>query len=191
MGPALKAAAQTVAPDRVLPLGVVMRRTPGATRWARHAWRAVAVLPGAGEPGRVLREDGPVAEIHAATLALGLWRSDAEAYRVGLSAPTPRVFVVLRPGPPGAMPVPVRATASPYEAQDFGDSADDVVEPVPMPDGLAALIAAFAAEHFEAEPFVKRRRDRARTDGPAGRGDGRIRGAGDVYRAPGGDRGAA
>ena len=41
-----------------MPLGVVLRRTPGATRWVRHAWRAVAVLPGAGPAdGRVLRDE--------------------------------------------------------------------------------------------------------------------------------------
>ena len=34
-----------------LPVGVVLRRTPGATRWAKWAWRAAAVLPGAGYGG--------------------------------------------------------------------------------------------------------------------------------------------
>ena len=32
-----------------MPLGIVIRRVPGMTRWARHVWKAVAVLPGAGK----------------------------------------------------------------------------------------------------------------------------------------------
>ena len=31
-----------------IPLGVVIRKSPGVTRWAKWSWAAVAVLPGAG-----------------------------------------------------------------------------------------------------------------------------------------------
>ena len=42
-----------------IPLGVILRRKPGVTRWAKWAWEAVAVVPNAGPGGfRVLREDG-------------------------------------------------------------------------------------------------------------------------------------
>ena len=49
-----------------MPVGVVLRRTPGVTRWAKWAWTAVAVLPGAG-PGnwRELRREGDAVEYHA------------------------------------------------------------------------------------------------------------------------------
>ena len=100
-----------------MPVGVVIRRTPGVTRWAAHSWRAVALLPGAGPAsGRVLRRDGETVEVHAATLTLSLWRTDAEAYRVALPARAPSVFVVSRTGAaPGVEPRPALVTASPYE----------------------------------------------------------------------------
>ncbi len=62
-------------PDRfeTLPLGVVIRRTPGATRWAKWAWKAVGVLPGAGNADwRVMREEDGITEFHAATCMLEL-----------------------------------------------------------------------------------------------------------------------
>lgn len=169
-----------------IPLGVVIRRQPGVTRWATTIWRAVAVLPGAAPAEwRLLREDGEAAEFHAATLPLTLWRTDVEAYRVSLGMAPPSVFVVLRPGPGGKVEVH-RVTASAYEAQDYTDSGEEIVEPVPMPEALAATIDAFCQAHPEEAPFVKRRRDRMRLDhSEDGKGDARIRQTADVYRAPG------
>ena len=172
----------------------MLRRTPGATRWAAHAWKAVAVIPGAGAAdGRVLRREGEAVEILAATLTLALWRTDAEAYLAGLAARVPSVFVVLRPGAtPGAAPAPALVTASPYEAQDYADSGEEIVEPVAMPPGLVALLRDFCEAHHEEERFVKRRRDRQRVDlAEDGVGDPRIRQPADVYRSPAGRRGAA
>ncbi len=135
-----------------MPVGVVVRKTPGVTRWARWAWRVVAVLPGAGPANwRELRRDGDAVEYHAATLPLELWSSDTEAYLVGLSAKVPSLTVVLRESQTGAdLPgdlsgdragdlagdAPwdvVRVTASPYEGQDYLDSAD--VYRAPRPKG--------------------------------------------------------
>ena len=46
---------------RTMPLGIVLRRAPGVTRWAKWSWKATAVLPGAGEADwRELRRDGPL-----------------------------------------------------------------------------------------------------------------------------------
>ena len=177
-----------------MPVGVVIRRMPGVTRWAAHSWRAVALLPGAGPAsGRVLRREDEAVEIHAATLTLSLWRTDAEAYRVALSARAPSVFVVSRRGAtPGAEPRPALVTASPYEAQDYADSGEEIVEPVTMTPGLAAWIRDFCDAHHEHEAFHKRRRDEERVDLQAdGVGDARIRQAADVYRAPAARRGAA
>ena len=33
---------------RTVPLGIVLRRAPGVTRWAKWVWTASAVMPGAG-----------------------------------------------------------------------------------------------------------------------------------------------
>ena len=171
-------------PLETMPIGVVMRRAPGVTRWAAWSWRAVAVLPGApAATGRVLRDAAGVRETHAATLPLNLWRGETEAYRTALSNRPPRVWVVSR-GAPGAEPAPILVTASPYEGSDYQLSDEDRVDAVPMPDGLAAWVAAFVDAHHRDQPFVKRRRDRAGMTGPEGVGDPRVRQGGDVYRAP-------
>lgn len=174
-----------------MPVGVVVRRSPGATRWAKWAWRAVAVLPGAGPADwRELRRDGEAAEFHAGTVEMELWRTDTEAYLAALSNDPPSVYVIMRQTGDDARPMELIAvTASAFEAQDFTDSGEDIVEPVPMPPGLTAWISGFVGRHHVDEEFVKRKRDRKRVDlAEDGRGDPRIRQDADVYRAPTGRR---
>tara|TARA_R110002094_G_scaffold183395_3_gene160804 strand:+ start:1433 stop:2020 length:588 start_codon:yes stop_codon:yes gene_type:complete len=169
-----------------IPLGIVIRRVPGVTRWVSHVWKAVAVLPGAGEASwKELRRDGEAVEYHAATLPLELFRTDTEAYLHGLSAKVPAIYVVMREGENDEPLDMVLATASPYEAQDYADTGEELVEKVPMPEGLAAWIRDYVELHHEDEVFVKRRRNKTRVDlKEDGVGDARIRQATDVYRAP-------
>lgn len=179
-----------------IPLGVVVRRTPGVTRWARHSWKPVAVLPGAPPADwRLLREDGETREYHAATMPLSLHRTEVEAYKVSLTMEPPAVFVVLRPADTAdaVHDVYIHAvTASAYEAQDYLDSGEEIVEAVPMPEGLVAWVRDFVDGHYEEAPFVKRKRDRKRVDlSEDGVGDSRIRQAADVYRAPAGTKSKA
>lgn len=169
-----------------LPLGIVIRKVPGVTRWASHVWQAVAVLPGATDAAwKELRRDGDAVEYHATTLPLELFRTDTEAYLHGLSAKVPAIYVVMREtGRPHPLEV-VLATASPYEAQDYADTGEELVEKVPMPEGLIAWVRDYVEKHHEDEVFVKRRRDKSRVDHQQdGIGDARIRQTADVYRAP-------
>ncbi|AZV80291.1 DUF3305 domain-containing protein [Parasedimentitalea marina] len=170
-----------------MPMGIVLRRMPGVTRWAKWSWKAIAVLPGAGDASwQMLQSDAGVSDYHAATLPLELHGSDAEAYLHGLSTEVPCVYVVLRDSDEGEHPLDVTlVTASPYEAQDYADSSEEIVEKVPMPDGLIAWVRDFAQKHYHEERFKKRRRDK--TDIGAvedGIGDARIAQMADVYRSP-------
>ncbi len=170
-----------------MPLGIVIRRAPGVTRWAGVTWRAVAVLPGApAAEWRELRRDGAAVEYHATTLPLELHRAEAEAYRAGLAAAVPSVFVVHDPTDDPERGVAVRlVTASPYEAQDYADTGEEQVDVVAMPPGLIAWVQDFVDAHFVEEKFVKRRRDKARVDRhEPGVGDARVTGAQDVYATP-------
>jgi len=171
-----------------LPVGVVLRRSPGVTRWAKWAWRAVAVLPGAG-PGNwtELRREGETVDYHAATVLLELHRAETEAYMVSLNASPPSVFAILRnpADDPQGRPQVVAVTASAYLAQDYADNGEDIVEPVPMPEGLEAWIGAFCTRHHSDEEFVKRKRRPHFEDlKEDGKGDARVRQVADVYRAP-------
>nr|WP_027260883.1 DUF3305 domain-containing protein [Sedimentitalea nanhaiensis] len=168
-------------------LGVVVRKQPGVTRWAKWNWTAVAVLPGASAAEwSVLRHEGGATEYHAATLPLTLWASDTDAYLANLSDHIPSIYVILRATDSGDIPMEVAVvTASPFEGQDYADTGEEIVEKVPMPDGLVAWVRDFAQAHHQEDPFVKRRRDMARIDQHEdGKGDARIRQDSDVYRAP-------
>ena len=178
-----------VFPDaQAIPVGVVVRKSPGVSRWVRWTWQPIGILPGAGPADwKVLRQDGDVTEYHAATVSLELYVSDTEAYVHELQARTPSVYVVLRPSPDGGE-LPWRValvTCSPYEAQDYCDSSEELVERIPMPQGMIAWVGSFIAQHHVEEAFVKRKRNNARVDRVEdGIGDPRISQVSDVYRAP-------
>ncbi len=174
-----------------LPLGVVLRRSPGVTRWAKWAWKAVAVVPGAREAGwTVLREADVVTDYLAAVVPLELHATEVDSYRTSLMMSPPSVFVVLDTGAnvDNAHGIDVHVvTASADIAGDYTDSAEVLVEPVAMPDGLIGTVRDFCEAHYIATEFKKRRRDRTRVDRVEdGKGDPRIRQTSDVYRAPGG-----
>ncbi len=171
---------------RAMPVGVVIRRRPGVTRWATWDWRAVAVLPGAGPAEwQELRREGEAVEFHASTPLLELHGAETEAYLHGLSAEIPCLYVVLRDSDGGHPFDVLLVTASPYEAQDYADSGEDIVEKVAMPHGLVAWVRDFVEEFHTEEAFVKRRRDKTRVDlVEDGIGDARIAQTADVYRSP-------
>lgn len=170
-----------------MPLGIVVRKSPGVTRWAKWAWKAVAVLPGAGPADWLeMRRDGEAVEYHAGTLPLELWRTDSEAYLTALSTNPPCVYVVMRKSEREDRELELLlVTASAFDAQDYEDSGEEIVEAVPMPPALIAWVREWADFHYHDEPFVKRKRNKENTDMVEdGLGDARIRQVADVYRSP-------
>ncbi len=170
-----------------MPIGVVLRRAPGVTRWAAWTWKAVDVLPGAGQADwRVLRQEGDVTDYHAATPTLELHGADTEAYLHGLNALTPSLYTVMRETDNNERPLEiVLMTASPYEAQDYADNGEDIIEKIAMPPVVQAWVSDFVDAHHREEVFKKRKRDKkdigAIEDGV---GDARIAQMADVYRSP-------
>lgn len=174
---------------RDLQVGAVVRRSPGVTRWAKHIWKPVAVIPGAPDAfWKELIREGDVVDYHAGTVTMGLFRADVEAYLVSLNMTVPSVWIVMdrdesRQSPSGWFVSAI--TASAYEAQDALDSGESIVEPVPIPESMAAWIKEFVDMHYIEEPFKKRRRKELNVDGVEdGKGDARIRQESDVFRAP-------
>ncbi len=172
-----------------MPIGIVVRRTPGVTKWAKWNWKAVAVLPGAGPADweEMRREDDAV-EYHAGTLPLELYRTDTEAYLAGLTCEVPSLFVVMRNAGnfDDLKDIDLLLiTASPYDAQDYCDSGEEAVEAIPMPRSIMAWVSEFIHTHHEDEVFIKRVRDKKFNDTVEdGIGDERIKQTTDVYRAP-------
>ena len=145
-----------------MPMGVIVERREIDNPWQDHSWSAVAVMPGAPEVGewRLLAHDQGWARYHASTMPLELHRSETEAYRTNLADTPPRIYVLLREDEEGGEHevVPFLVTASPYEAQDYLDSGEDIIDGVTMPDAVIAWIQAFIDAHHMDERFFKRKR---------------------------------
>ncbi len=168
-------------------VGVMVRRTLGITRWAKWAYKPIAIAPAVEMAAwTATRVDGEATDFYAGTVPLTLYRTDTEGYLVGLSTNPPSAYVVLRRSQlPGRDYDLHTVTASAYEAQDFSDAAEDLVEQVALPDFLHQFIWDFVDRHHTEEEFVKRkRRPHLVKDEQDGIGDARIRQVADVYRTP-------
>ena len=149
----------------VMPVGIVVERRELNNRWQKVAWKPVGVLPGASpiDGKRVLLSGEGWVHFHMATLPLELHRKETLAYKTNLNSEPPKLYVVLRMTEDPADEEDVRpflVTASPFEAQDYLDSGDDIVEGVTMPDAVIAWIRDFCDRHHVDEPFKKRKRKR-------------------------------
>ncbi len=153
-------------------VGVVVERRKAKSPWVDYVWRPVAALPGAPDtpPWTVLESDDEATQFYVGVAELGLYRADTPHYRDNLASGTPGLWVVLRPTgrePPFDV---VTVTANPSEGEAFTESGADLVEPVPVPEAVVALIEAFIAEHHVEHAFTKRQRKRADPDALARRG---------------------
>ncbi|MEP3297997.1 MAG: DUF3305 domain-containing protein [Pseudoruegeria sp.] len=170
-----------------MPVGIVLRRRAGVTRWSAWSWKAVDVLPGAGDADwRVLRQEEDVIDFHAATPVVELHGAETEAYLHGLAAKVPAIYVVLRESENAEHPLEVLlATVSPYEAQDYADSGEELIEKIAMPAAIIAWVQDFVEAHHRDEVFKKRKRDKKDIGlVEDGVGDVRISQMTDVYRSP-------
>jgi Protein of unknown function (DUF3305) len=160
----------SAAPLAQIPVGVVVERRKAASPWIDYTWRPVSVLPGepVAAPWTQLSSSGDMASFYAGATDIALYRGETGHYRDNLAA-TPSLWVALRPTgvePPYDL---VAVTADPAEGEGFTQNGDHLVEVVPMPESVRALVEAFVAEHHVERPFIKRKRDRADPDSMARR----------------------
>jgi len=148
-----------------LPLGIVVEKRKSNHPWASWSWKPMAVFmnPPKTANWHVMEEGEDYTLFHANTLLLNLHRRETEALRLNLMLDAPELYVVLRENEDTGSDFPYQpflVTASSYDAQDFEDVGDDIIEKVAMPEALAAFIQAFIEEHHIEEEFKKRRRDK-------------------------------
>jgi uncharacterized protein DUF3305 len=153
----------TVAPLVRIPVGIVVERSKAASPWIDYTWRPVAALVGnpAAAPWTVLAQDGETTTYFAGNSDICLFPTETAHYRDNLASGSAQIWVVLRPTdaePPFAL---FMATADPAEGEGYTQAGNDLVEPVPMPDSVQQIVAAFVAEHHVETPFFKRKRERA------------------------------
>ena len=151
------------APVATLSVSVIVERVKAASQWIDYTWRPTAVLVGQPDtsPWTKLVDDGERTTFYAGPSTVALHRSETAHYRDNLASGSPSLWVVLRntgAEPPFALHL---VTADPSEGEGMTEAGNDIVEPVPMPDAVRDVVAAFVAEHHVDEVFVKRKRDRA------------------------------
>jgi len=152
-------------------VGMIAERRASAHPWADFTWRVVALVPGLGdadgESSAKQTESGDGWDrFLIGRLAVTLHRKETEAYVHNLVASRPAIYVVLDLQGDAEAPAPRLATASPYEAQDYLDSGECMVEALPIPEALRAWIEDFVARHHKAETFKKRQRGPATKETP-------------------------
>lgn len=160
------------APLASIPVGVVVERSKSASPWADFHWRPVRVLAGVPDtrPWTKLTEDDERAAFYAGAAPIDLYRTEAAHYRDNLQTETPLLWVILRPvdsDPPYEL---AAVTADPAEGEGMTEAGVNIVETVAMPESVQKAIAAFVAEHYVEQTFVKRKRDRANPEALARRG---------------------
>lgn len=146
-----------------LPLGVIVERRPGVTRWQSIVIAAHSVFIAdwtmSSEPREVYR-DGPRLRYLAGIMTLELHRKETGDYITNLQSDPPRIYVGLRDN--GDQTDfrwrPFLVTAAPYEAEGYMHGGDEVVAAVTMPIELIDATARFVDAHHAEEPFKKRQR---------------------------------
>jgi hypothetical protein len=143
-------------------VGVIVAHDKVDHPWQEYIWRPMSVFLNAPEAAewRELRRDRTSTQYHAATLPLELHHKETIGYQANLASGDPRVYVVLREQGGSDRPEVALVTASPYDAEVYGYTSEEIVGAVPMPEPLVELVAAFVAEHHVEEQFVKRQRQR-------------------------------
>lgn len=151
--------------QETLDVGVIVERRKIDHPWQEWEWKPVGVFIGAvaqNDWAEVAAGEGWT-HFHAATLPIELHRRETEAYVHNLETERPSVYVVMREDEDGETDHPFYVelvTASPYDAQDYLDSGEEIVERVAMPEPIIAWVEHFIAQHHVDEKFIKRRRDK-------------------------------
>ena len=160
-----------IAPAKTITVGIVAERSKATGRWTDYLWRAVSAFSGApGAPNWTkLSDDRERATFFVGTADIELYRSEAGNYRENLLVEQPLLWVALRStaGDPPYMLAGV--TVDPAEGESWIALGTDLVDSVPMPGAVEAVVANFVSEHYIKQPFHKRKRDRADPEGMARR----------------------
>jgi uncharacterized protein DUF3305 len=147
-------------------VGVVVERRRAKSVWAEFLWRPVSVLAGkpSAEAWTVLDAQAESVLFYAGEALIELHRTESTYYRDNLTCGAPKLWVVL--GPTGSDPPyeVLAVTADPAEGEAFTDAGNNLVEAVPMPRDIMAIVDRFIATHHVERPFTKRRRQPAELD---------------------------
>jgi Protein of unknown function (DUF3305) len=151
-----------IAPAKTITVGIVVERSKGAGPWTDYLWRAVSAFTGVpGAPAWTkLSDDGERATFFAGTADIELYRSEAGNYRENIVVERPLLWVALRSTAGDPPYILAGATVDPAEGESWVALGTDLVDSVSMPRAVEAMVADFVSEHYVAQQFHKRKRDR-------------------------------
>ena len=154
-----------------IPVGVLVDRIKAQNPWADYIWQPRSVLLGEPEtaPWTVISSDTERTTFYAGSALVEFFKSSTAHYRDNLLGDG-AVWVILTPTesePPYKL---FMVTADPTEGEAMTEAGSHVVDTVPMPPQLRAMLEDFVAEHHVEEQFFKRKRDRANPDALGRRG---------------------
>ena len=160
-----------IAPAKTITVGIVAECCKGTGPWSDYLWRPVSALNGAPDAPAwtKLSDDGERASFFIGTADIELYRSEAGNYRENLLVEQPLLWVALRSTAGDPPYLLAGVTVDPAEGESWVALGTDLVDSVAMPEAVEAMVADFVAEHYVAQPFHKRKRDRADPEGMAHR----------------------
>ena len=146
-----------------IPVGVLAEKRRPSSQWAQDYWIPTAVIEGHlnHHEGDLLYEADGVKRYFLGYSEIYCHASETEAYIHNFESTVPAIYVILRKDDENLHPLDWFVhcvTVSPYLAQDFSDSDEDIVERVSMPLDIAKQLMAFIDEHHVEEVFKKRKR---------------------------------
>ena len=184
---------------------LIIERQSIDNQWQSHRWVIHDLVPlelsaGCGLPPsndvqfqrlRQPSNDDSGDLLFTAEASLDLHRAEAEAYAENLASSEPAIYAVLRHNEDeddsGDEEIDIHLaeiSLSPYNIQDYEDCGEDQVEKLPLQGPIAEFVKEFVEIHFKPEPFVKRKRDKARNRDQLGGADPRLRRDGDMFQVP-------
>jgi hypothetical protein len=162
---------------------LIIERQSIDNQWQSHRWVIHDLVPlelsaGGGLPPsndvqfqrlRQPSDDDSGDLLFTAEASLDLHRAEAEAYAENLASSEPAIYAVLRHNEDeddsGDEDIDIHLaeiSLSPYNIQDYEDCGEDQVEKLPLQGPIAEFVKEFVEIHFKPEPFIKRKRDKAR-----------------------------
>jgi hypothetical protein len=161
---------ETTPVDR-FPVGVIVVKRRLNNPWVPYQWLPAGALPAVPsvEPWTRLASTADEETFYAGAYEVRLHISETAHYRDNLVSGRPSLWVSLRHVAGEEYEI-ASVTADPYEGEAMAEGIGEIVEPVPMPEVLQGMLAAFVEAFHIERKFEKRKRDRADPEALARRG---------------------
>ena len=185
---------------------IIIERQPIDNVWQSHRWVIHDLVPlnlraGDGLPPsndihferlRQVESGNESLSLFIAEASLDLHGAEAEAYADNLASAEPSIYAVFRKNEDddenSDEEVDIHLaeiSLSPYNIQDYEDCGEDQVEKLPLQGPIRDFVKDFVDIHFKPEPFIKRKRDKARVErDQMGQADPRLKTQGNAFKIP-------